>query len=95
MLRVDEKEEIKVPIRLFHFILPDVLIWCFSISFDGAAFLLVFSPAGTLASSVTVVSEFALAAPLELFLSAEAAVTNTFCETADKKNIKQSINDTI
>lgn len=44
--------------------LPDALIWCFAISFDGTTFLLVFGPAGTLASSVTIMSKFALAAPL-------------------------------
>lgn len=44
--------------------LPDALIWCFAISFDGTTFLLVFDPASTLASSVTVMSKFALAAPL-------------------------------
>lgn len=64
---------------LLSFHLPDILIWYFAITFDGTTFLLVFSPAGTLAGSVTVMSKFALAAPLELLLSAETAVANTLC----------------
>lgn len=63
----------------FFFHLPDILIWYFAISFDGTTFLLVFGPAGTLAGSVTVMSKFALAAPLEFILSAETAVANTIC----------------
>lgn len=64
--------------------LPDVLIWCFSISFDGATLQLVLGPAGTLACSVTVMSKFALAALLELLLSAETTVANTLCEAAEE-----------
>lgn len=66
--------------------LPDVLIWYFSIGLDGTALLLVFSPAGSLTSSVTVMSKFALTAPLELFLSAKTAVANAVCKAAETKN---------
>lgn len=59
--------------------LPDVLIRHFAVGFDGATLLLVFGPAGALTGSVTVMGKFALAASLELVLSAEAAVANTVC----------------
>lgn len=71
------------PFFCFH--LPDVLVGYFAISFDGTTFLLVFSPACTLAGSVTVMSEFALATPLELLLSAETAVANTLCQAVDRR----------
>lgn len=73
----------------FAFPSPDILIRYFSISFDGTTFHLVFSPGGTLAGSVTVVSKFALATPLGLLWSAETAVANSLCETTgDKKKVK-------
>lgn len=42
-------------------------------------------PAGTLTRSVAVVSEFALAALLELLLSAETTVANTLREAAGER----------
>lgn len=45
-------------------LLPDALVWCFAIGFDGATLLLVFSPTGALARPVAVMGKFALAAPL-------------------------------
>lgn len=65
--------------------LPDVLIRGFPIRFDGATLQLVLGPAGTLACSVAVMSKLALAALLELLLSAETTVANPLCEAAEEK----------
>lgn len=71
--------------------LPDVLIRCFSKSFDGATLQLVLGPAGTLTRPVTVMSKFALAALLELLLSAETAVANTLCEAAEENRRRKRL----
>lgn len=73
--------------------LPDVLIWSFSVSFDGATLLLVLGPAGTLTCSVAVMSKFALAALLELLLSAETAVANTLCKAAEENRRRKRLID--
>lgn len=69
--------------------LPDVLIWSFSISFDGATLQLVLGPAGTLTRSVAVMSKFALAALLELLLSPETTVANTLCKAAEENQSRK------
>lgn len=46
--------------------------------------MLVFSPAGTLASPVAVMGKFTLATPLELLLSAETTVANALCKAAER-----------
>ena len=63
--------------------LPDALIGCLAECLNSATFNLVFGPAGTLAGTVIVMGKFTLSTPLELWLAAETAVADAFCEATE------------
>ena len=49
----------------------------------------MFGPAGTLARSVAIMGKFALAAPLQLVLSAETGVANALGQAAEERAVKK------
>lgn len=59
---------------------PDVLSGCLAVLLDGRALIFVVQPGISLAGSVTVVGELALAAAMELLLPFEAGVADYMCQ---------------